>query len=977
MKKLIVSSFIILASFSSQAEKMNSETQDLVIKKMERVISMMSEGDSSWNSSQQRLADLLAERARMRFMQEIEANCEGCKGSKADREKATKIYESLLKTVDLKEDGLILFQLAHLYKMAGNNDKAQKLFESVLTKKTSQTILTRSRAGLADLLFQKGEFKKAHVLYTQVLNDKDLENRSLIIYNKAWAEFNMEQLSKAISTLFNLLSRPEQITRDTDDGKIQDKAFQSDLLRDLATFYSKKAVTENEINAYDKLIPKEQRKEMLMHFAIEVDRIGQKKAARLILDKYLQDPTLTKDERLQAFIMKAQVTYDNGNSAQSTQDFANAAATFQDTGCSKSAECQKIQKAMKHYVTEIHRSKKLKPDTDLLSSYSIYTKSFPTDKEMIQRGAQVAMEIGAFTTAVQFYRNISNNSAFSEKEQNEALLSEVSAAEKSDNPQIKKDSYIYFIKNSSDEAKIFEVRYQLAYLSYQQKKLREAADAFYELAQDKKGNAELRKKAADLSLDSLARLKEDAAFEAKAWEYSRIFPKNANEFETLARKSLMNQVATIANNKQASTSDLKKYLNRTLEAKLTGATPQEKILFYTNAGVLASKIDDQEIFVKTQLTLLGQPGLDNSKKQEIYASMTAYYEKRLDFKQAYSWALKIQNPKVAASERHFKLGTLADLANLNPKIHYQNALKSGLKDARSFVIRSRLIALASNPIAELKKQAPELKRQPQLLNDMVLLVYARAGNKKALNHLLDSKELRNRSAARFLVSQTIYDKINQHKKKLSSSYFKSYSANVLQRGTTERVKLLNQADSLLNESLKLKDITAQMMTLDMIALENDRLVKDLAAIPQPKGLTKAQMAQYESLVKAKLRPYLYKAKLADQKRQEIWSSSGSLVQLINDYTQARPEIQRLMSRQLNLLADVSGEGPLKSNLKNALSSSSISLKDLASARKSVSENPEDKRQIENLKILETKMGHPLMPAYLEARLSHLQRGNRL
>ena len=978
---IILIGLILLFGGYARADKMNSETQDLVIKKMERVLSLMDSNDTSWISSNQRLADLLSERARTRFMQEIEANCQGCKGSKEDRVKAVKIYESLLKTVDLKEDGLILFQLAHLYQMAGDNEKAQKLFEDVLKnskkKSVSKAIVTRARASLGDLLFQKGKFKEAHALYVQALADKDLENRPLVIYNKAWCEFNMDQLNKAIATLFDLLSHPDQITRDNEDGKFYDAAFHTDLLKDLATFYSKRTVTENEINAFEKLIPQGQRKQMLLHFATEVDRIGQKKAAQIILDKYLQDPTLTKDERLQAFVLKAQVNYDNGKSAQSTQDFAKAAAAYQDHGCSKAEDCVKLQQTMKHYVTELHRSKKTKPDADLLSSYSIYAKTFPDDKEMIQRGAQVALDVGQFAVAVQFYRSINNNSAFTQREKDEALLNEVAAAEKSGNPAIKKDSYLYYVNNSSNKEKKFEVRYQLAYLAYQQKQLNEASDAFYELASDKKGNADLRKKSADLSLDCLAQLKNDPLFEERAWEYAKLFPAANKEFETLARKSLMNQVASVANNKNSTSSDYKKYLNKTLEAKLSGASTEERILFYTNASVLALKLDDQEKYLKSQQALLNQPGLTAVKKQEIFENLAGYYEKRLDFKQAYKWAAKVHNLKISNKEREFRLGTLADLGNQNPAGHYRAYLKIAGQDAKSLVIRSRLVALASNPVSELKKQAPELKRQPQLLNDLVLLVYARTGNAKALSSLLQTKELRNKSAAHFLLSQAIYDRIQQHQRKLANSYFKSYSTRNLQNGTQERVKLLNQADKLLNESVQLKDITAQMMVLDIIAIENERLVKNLAAIPQPKGLTPAQLAQYQSIMNSKLRPFLYKSKLAAQKRQEIWTQSNQLVQLINDYTLARPEIQKLMAHQLKLLASVSGDGPLKYNLKNALSSSTASLKDLASARQSVSENPDDAKQIENLKILETKMGHPLMPAYLEARLSHLQKEKSL
>lgn len=986
MKTLIHSTLLmvlftsILGSSSAFAEKMNPETQDLVISKMERVISMMKPSDSSWNPSQQRLADLLAERARYRFMLEIEANCEGCKGSKADRDKAVAIYEDLLKTRALRNDGLILFQLAHLYQMAGKVDKSQQLFESVLktskTKKVSQSILTRTRVGLGDLLFQKGQFKETLVHYTAALNDKNLENRALVIYNRSWAEFNLEQIQKSISTLLSLLSNPNLIVRDKEDGPVYDAAFHADIVKDLATFYARKSVTESDINQYEALIPKGHRKALLMHFAEEVDRVGQKKAALIILNKYLQDKTLNDEERLHAYVMKAQVGYDHGNSAQSTQDFAKAAKAFQDEGCDDKVKCERIQKTMKRYVTELHRSKKLKPDADLLSAYTIYGKTFTNDKEMYQRGARTAVEIGQYAAAIGFYRSISKGE-FDKKDKEQALVDEVATAESSNDPALKKDSYVFFINNSDNKEKVFEVRYQLAYLSYQQKQYKEAAEAFYDLAKTKGGKADLRKKSADLSLDSLAILKDDAKLEMWAWEYGRVFPKASLEFETLARKALMNQVALVANNKESSTSDLRSYLNRTWAAKLTGATNQEKILFFNNASVLATRIGDDERYLKAQQALLNQSGVSEAQKQQIFKDLASFYEKRLDFKQAYNWSKKIKDAKLSEKERQFRLGTLADLAQINPSSHYKAALKAGLKDGRSYIIRSRLIALSSNPVAELKRQAPEMKRQPQILNDMVLFVYAKTGNKKALTSLVQMRELRNRSAAKFLLSQALYEKIEQHRRKISSSKFSSYSTRALQKGTATRVKLLSQADSLLKESLQLKDITAQMMVLDIISTENTRLAADLGKVPAPKGLNQAQMAQYTSLLQSQLQPFTMKAQLAEQKKQEVWAQSPQLAQLIAEYKIARPEMQRLMNRPLQLLSKVSGDGKLKSNLEDALSSSQVSMKDLASARQSVSENPNDAREIENLKNLEHKIGHPLMPAYLEARLNHLQKEKKL
>ncbi|HEY1080594.1 MAG TPA: tetratricopeptide repeat protein, partial [Bdellovibrio sp.] len=261
---------VILSSAPAFAEKMNAKTQDLVINKMERVLSAMEKTDAAWLSSQQRLADLLSERARVRFMSEVEANCDGCKGSKDDRMKAIKIYESLLKEVKVNEHGPILFQLAHLYEMAGQNDKAISLYESIIKDAKKKSILpeivTRSYVGLGDLQFAKGLFKEARANYQVALKDKNLENRYLTIYNVAWCEFNTDNLKGAIATLEGLLKDPTQISRETEEGKKYDAPFHSDILRDLASFYTKQEVTAKEINSFETLTPVEKRKDMMLLF---------------------------------------------------------------------------------------------------------------------------------------------------------------------------------------------------------------------------------------------------------------------------------------------------------------------------------------------------------------------------------------------------------------------------------------------------------------------------------------------------------------------------------------------------------------------------------------------------------------------------------------------------------------------------------------------------------------------------------------
>lgn len=980
LKHLLILSAILIST-PVFAEKMTSETQDLLVNKMERLITGMNKKDSSYVPSQQRLADLLAERARTRFMSEIEANCEGCKGSKADRQKAIKIYESLLAELNINKHGPVLFQLAHLYLIAGQTTDAQRLYETILkdSKKKSihPLIVAKSRVGIADLLFAKGKFKEAHQHYVMALRNKDLDNKALIIYNKAWCEFNQDQLGSAISTMEKLLAKPELIVRDTEEGSKYDAVFHADLMRDLSTFYSRRPISNREINNFEKMAPQLKRKELLLHFADEASRIGQKAAANTILNKYLKDKTLTKEERLQAFVTLAQVNYDNGQSAKSTEDFAKAAAAYQDGGCDSKEKCAELQKTMKRYVTELHRSKKLKPDPDLLNAYQIYAKTFPSDLEMIQRGAQVALQMNMYSTAIWMYRTISSGDHASKKQVNEALLNEVSAAEKSKDFELQKASYTHFLKSSSEQKKKFEVSYQLAYLFYQKKQLKTAATSFNELALDKEGTIELRKKSANLALDSLVQMKDDVTLEQWAWIYSEVFQSQKTEFEVVARKALMNRVARAANDSKTNKSELSSLLKSVLKAKVGSAKIDEKVLFYTNLGVLAQKTDDEDTYLKSQFLLLGMPSLNRDKKDSIRRQLASYYEKKLNFKKAYELASDLQIKKAELKEAQFRLGTLADLANIDAQKHYRASLKAGLNGSRSLVVRSRLVLLSSNPVNELKKQARQLKASPALLNDTALFVYAKTGNKAALNAVMGMKELRNQSASRFILSQDFYKRISSFQIKLAGQKMKSKNTKTLQSSTIARVSLLNKADSFLNESVKIKDITGQMLALNVIANENNRLVKELAALPGPVGLTAKENIQYVALFKAKLKPFLYKAKAAEQRRNQLWASSTALSQLVRDYKAARPEIQKILVKELSLLAQIPGEGVLKNGVEEALNTSNMSNKDLQNARQNVAANPESIRDIENLKMIETKIGHPLMPAYLEARISHLQKGKSL
>jgi hypothetical protein len=971
-----------LLSPLAHAEKMNLQTQDMVIEKMERVLSTMDSKDSSWIPAQQRVADLLAERARVRFMAEVEANCDGCKGSKADRLKSIKIYESIQSEVARQDQGAVLFQLAHLYEMNNEPQKAVSLYERIIreskSKKYSSHLVGRAHAGLADQYFQQGKFKQSLEESKLALKDSELENKGLVTYHMAWCEFNQEHLASAIQIMEGLLKNKNLLTKETEDGKVYDESFHSDLMRDLATFYAKRDVTQKDIAKFIELVPQDRRKELLLAFAGEVDRVGQKKAAHDIYNIYLQDPTLTKDERLEVFVKMAQVNYDRGQSTQSTKDFAIAAEAFQKSDCKDEKKCQELAATMKRYVTELHRSKKTNPDQDLLSAYMIYYKTFPQDTEMANRGASVAMQLNSYPTAITLYSSLGDNKKLTDKQRDEALLAEISAAEKSKDAKLQQQAYEHYLNVFPNGAKAYEVRYQMAYVTYQRQQLAQAAEMFKNIALDKKAPADLRKKSADLSLDCYAQLKQDQVLEQTAWVYAEAFPADKKEYENLARKALMNQVANVANGKAASNSDASNLLARLEKTPTATASNQEKILFYTNESALAAKAGDEDTQQKALTSLLAVPTLSEKSKEETLAQLVRMHERRLAFKSAYAVALKMKFPKLKSADKELRLGTLADLGGMPvAQKHYKNALSQGLKGSQSMSVRSRLVMLSSNPAGELKIQSKELRKNPNLLNETVLMVYAKTGDAHSLRPVLAMKEMSKMSSTSLLTRKGFFERYDSFQGKISKHALNTSKDSKLQASIKERVSLLKKADGYLAEAVQMKDITAQVVSLNTVYKENERMVKDLASLPLPAGLSKSEQAQYVQLLKQQSKPYLLKARFAQGQLNALWARSQALAGMVREFRVLRPELRPLMAGDIQRLAQAAPSDQARSDLQGLLSESQPTFNDLNSARKDVANNPDNVKDIEKLKILETKIGHPLMPAYLEARLNQIQKGTSL
>lgn len=961
---------LILTLFTSVrpafAAKMDQDTQQLVVDKLERVLESLDSKSAAWIPTHQRLADVLSERARQRFMMEVEAGCKGCKGSVADRKRATKLYETILASGKAQNPGAVTLQLAHLKGMAGQNAAAKKLYLTLTNApkgKWRGEWVSDARVALADIYFQESDNKNAKKQYEILINDKNVnpKDRPVVAYRLAWCRFNDGKLTQAIKGLEALI---------VSDDMRDDPSMRTEALMDLATFYARRPISKREIEQYRAITPEPQRKEMLLNFASEAERIGQKAAADRILELALREEGVTADERLDVFIRRAQIKYSMGNAANATEYFAVAAANLKELGCKDEESCAAVQKRMKKYVTDLHRSQRVQTGVDVLKAYYIYSQTFPADTKMAILGAQVAVELEKYPMAITMYRQASTT-AKDEKLKSTAIDGEIRVAELSKDAAAREAAYKNALELRPNDKKNFKIRYQLAYLAYERKQWDQAADEFRTLANDRAGDADLRKKSADLALDVLAIQKRDRDIELWAAEFARAVPAGAAEYRDLSRRAMINQAAAKIDSDDASTSELKDSLAKLKHADLKGVPAKERVLILKNRAALAQKIGDDAEKHAALTALLASNALSEKDREETLARLVGAAEDRFDFKTAYKTALKMKFPKLSAAERERRLGTLADLsgATSSARKHYVSSLKRGLKGWAATSVRVRLVQLSSNPKAELKKQAKFLKSSAAPYGDAVLAVYGRTRDGKAVEpHLRHVPS----SVATFIRKQPFLTKQAANAKSLAAHKLSSSGDRAMRRSIESRQKLLAQADKNLTEALKLRDFTSQILALNTVALENNRFAADLVALPAPKSLKGNDLKRYGALIEQSAKPYRNKASLAISKLKEMWNQSKTIERIVADLDSARPEIRPLVQAEVLKLANVSPSTTLKWKLEGAARQGLPSMKELASALEDAKRDPRDVRGLEKLKTLEAKVGHPLMPAYLDRRMEQIQ-----
>lgn len=976
---------IVLLTTISQANavKMDMTTHDMVIERLKIGLDEL-ENKEAKPGILLRLAELLADRARLKAMDEVQKGCDNCNGAIQDRKEAISYYEQALPGLEKSKQGFIVLQIAHLHQLGKEPQASLKLYEKIIRAKRgtySSRVLAMAYSSLAETQFRKGQFKEALSLFQKARNE-DLKNKAFVQYRIAWCEMNLKREAEGTKTLVRLLSTPSTLaTATTDDGKV-DPTFADDVSGDLALFLARGKVGISEIALLKRLSPEKARQKNLKILAEETDRLGKKAVSLAVWALYVDEGSVSPMEKLEVQARVTQIYYDMNKQDIAANAYEKTMALWKQNGCTEEYTCDELKSRLKRLITGWNKSQKDEPSPHLLRVYVAYLTVFNDDAEMYQWAAIVGRQLKRYNESADLFHSAAILAVANLKKDPKnkvmrnifegSLLAEIEMAEETKDAARREKAYNWYLTMNPDGEKAFEVRYQRAHIYYNAKNLNQAYAEFNWLArQSGKANHELKVKSADLALDILAAMKNDTELFERSQEFAKIFPERQSEYMKISRTATFNMVERKAQDPEAALALLS-------AANMKGSSLEERTKYLKNKIVLAQKARKLDIVKSSAKELLALKPLSDSNREYALEQMVWVSELQLNFAESYALTQKMKLPQLSPADRLLRLALLADLAGRNPRRHYEAYLRTNRDERANNLVRVSLIKNSDYAWKEIEKHLSHLKKTPDLLAPLALEAFANKKDYKKAERLLKATRIGQYPAGLTLARNLSLKDLWKFDREIRSHRLLGYNDTVLRKSLQERMRLIGKSEKNATWAVKRRDWTLQMFAFSQLARENRRLYNDINALPIPRKLQGEDRERYVQLLGEQSKPYLEKADQLDEQVSNMWSDSESLRNIESVYTQASVELQKLYREELRPLISTASWSA-KNRLDNLLNTPyrRPSRQDVMLARRELQANPWDEGKVQALRDLENQSGRYSMVAYLDARLNELKKKDNL
>lgn len=952
--------FSLSVSLPAHAD-LDQASQKILIEKLDQIYLSLADNDPSKVPVTLRLADLYAERAR----QNSAGQDVGGADPQMDRTKALRLYNEVIKRAGETAKPKIMIQVGHLYEMNGREDLALKFYDQVLKTEKDPSVRAEADLSTGEIFFKRHDYLNAVRRFEEVLKYPEASSRGLAAYRKAWSHFHMGKVSEAEAELKAILRDPKLLTRNgTQTGQI-DPQFKEEVSLDLATFMAKDKITKEGIETLFKLSPDSTRISNVQSLAFEAERGGKREEALLawtFISGYLKQP----QDRVAAQLSMAQLQLDRQDKASALSNYEKAISVWRELGFKDTTQDQELRRRARNFVVSWNQSEKKAPSVELYSAYDLYLSMFPNDIDAHLFAAEIAKQLKNYKAAWSQYTQARNLLTKDTAKQETVLLSLLELGESSKDPALMDQAYETYIQYSEKKTKLTEVRYQKAHAAYERGDYPAATEQLRAIALGKDGSLQLRKQAADLSLDALVLMKDEPRLLVWARDFEKAFPQSKADYANVVQKAVLTKSANLAERDPAAA------LVSLNEFDPAMAGSNDKVKYYKDKLILSEKLNHVSEAAAAADALLSLPQTSQEDRQFAWSRKAYLAELRLDFSTAFAATEKIQKG-LQPDEKNFKLAVFAELSGRPSSPFYSAYLTQTKDEERKRLVAAELVRKSKTPEQELEKVKGVLRSSPELYAELIAETYAKTGHERLLKMATEDAKLKTTDAGRLMDRVVFLRSFAKLLKPLVADKLDTQSPAKLARSIKRRAALLDKVETAAKHSIQSGDWTSQLVSIDAVAKESERFYQDLMSAPSPQGLSPEEEQQYLNLLSAQASPFQTKAAEAKTKVSQFWQADW-LKPLLASWE--RVNLRKVIQTEVDALKAIAPEDQIAKfdAFKDEIPTlaNQPTTKELQSARQRVYANPLDATAIEDLLNLERQSKNTAMSEYLATRLIKLK-----
>ncbi len=979
--KLFLSIFIgslLACSLNLRAETLDLATTNDVVARLEKLLVQIEPQSESYLPMQLRLADLYADRARLFEIKDANAESDTLRKAKADRKLAISIYEKTLPNLKGEDQSRALGQTAHLYQLVDQKEKSRELYTLILKhpRKYSKDLLVQAYLGLGEMALSQKNYSDATKNFKAAIALKP-KNSYVIGSRLAWTYYHNNKAELALATLTSVL------------GQIpaSENTFREEVSKDFASFLAHTSVRTVQIEFLAKNSPENIRHENLVFLAGELDRLG-KKTEALYVWKFLGEQAKSSND-FEEHLRLAQIQYDLGHKAEAAKEVDLFVNTLKTKTCDpKKDNCDLLRLRLRKLLTDWAKSEEREPSLGLIKAYGSYLTVY-ADLDISYWAAQSSDNIKAYDLAAQFYRKsadlaqaeisreATHHNSKIENIFEGACLGEIAVSEKLNNPAVKKAAYEHYIQANPKGSSILSVRYQRAYLDYDQKDFEQAAQKMHAIAMSESGRQSpkdllFKDKAADTSIEALIALHDQTRIATWAAEYSQSFSNRRSEFQTISRNAILTQESQKINEAK-SQDDVKSGLAHLEQIDLKNLGKDDKLKVLMSKLAAAEKIKDLDSVRRIAGQILDIKSINSNQKDLALSRLEWVAEMRFEFGTAFNLVQKLKMSNLSPSERSMKLAVLCELAGHNATSYYETYLQKSDDQASNDQVMAKLVRSSKNHQRTFDKFEMRLKHNPSLIAQLGLEIFAKKQDAKFAQHMLRIKGVAQTPAgatfSRFLFIQDL----QTHPSLLARNRLETSTPLKLKSSLKLRMASIKQAQKLFDKTVKMSDWSLELMALNVILIQEKNLAQDIKNLPVPRNLKNNDRIQYKKLLADQAAPYEQKVNELDQEINKLWSQ-GDLDHLYQEVRQTEDPVRSLLIKEIKFSIQYAPKTQ-KSTAEREIAkleheiSKRPTLMAIRATQAEAQARPFDAGKLMQLKEIEKKANNLTFVAYLDHRLN--------